>query len=513
MPRRSNSRSRARVAPLSPPSPSPRSRVRAVSRSTSISSSNTTNVSLFSNIQSWIMTKLKKIWSLRIYLLPLLPLLSIAIPYVNSWYSSREIIKINNILAQLEKPFISESGLFDRDRRGSSIYCNIAFERPTLFAQIHDFVHSKGKNWIYHGPSTSGKSFSISRALNNNSGIIHINLRDKHASSEIASALSYALHYHGGEEKETADLTIINYRMIEAIKRYHLKSRKAVTLLIEDIHTCVESHSTTLKESAKSFLGGLVAIKRDGLINLLFTVSEIRGVTLLQQQSGYKEDLDILEFPSIEDGEMEKQLQRLTFKINKPNEDHIDSVQRDFLMLSSVSDPIPDGYKHAFSSLGDIQLFVSYIGSHMNYINKALELIVERNFSVPQALESLSNSVAPIIIDVFDYHVDLPGVLPEPTFHLISYEILSKLLNLTSNSPSGNKWLDYRAIPLFSKLNIQQKLVTLSVDILIEKHIISRIHGFNIKFYTRIMASAFAQVSKNQGILEGIEQARNILVK
>jgi hypothetical protein len=61
------------------------------------------------------------------------------------------------------------------------------------------------------------------------------------------------------------------------------KLDQKVIMIVEDVHTCANEAGTALNQGAMQFVSQLVDLHNFGLVNVVFTASDFRGVNLLSK--------------------------------------------------------------------------------------------------------------------------------------------------------------------------------------------------------------------------------------
>lgn len=222
-------------------------------------------------------------------------------------------VRVESMLARLETPF--------HEVQHASHFCDVRFERAEFAPLLAELQPARpgGHASILHGGSEVGKSYAVCAALEGQTGVVHLNMRNllkerfiEDLAPQIGCVDSNGERFLPTELPATVQGLVRQLlAAVDAYRQAHSGAR--VRIIIEDIHTCVDRNKLNratrrqLHDAAAALLGALVQPLRDGRINVLFTVSELADCKLIQQESGMSRTR-VVAFPSIDDANLEQQL-------------------------------------------------------------------------------------------------------------------------------------------------------------------------------------------------------------
>ena len=382
----------------------------------------------------------------------------------------------------------------------NTIYCPISFERKKLQEDLKELLEQGGNTWIYYSSEGEGKTYALLKLLQNKKGILHLPFQNIQTTEEISLQLCHSIDYKRAQQYQKRDLNfVLSEKLIPTIKQYYLTTKTPVLILLENVETCTPSYSDAdLVDGMKLILTHLLELNRKGIINLLFTVSETRGIELLTKQKGLQQErynLQIKEFPSIPKQELFTQLQHLLYKKEKK------SNSREFKLLSSLDYTSleqlykiqkKEGLEFVFSCTSEIDLFIETLGSNMLRINRGLEMMIERKYSVKEVISTFQKLIISKLQSVFNYGLHLPHTISYPEFQKTT---LILFLSLLKNEDNNFNYLQEINLELVSFISVE-KLNTI-IHILMKQNLIQKIDEFTIKFYSPLVLSSFQQIQND----------------
>jgi len=226
---------------------------------------------------------------------------------------------------------------------------------------------------LFYGASDSGKSLAILQACTDRKGVFHVDLRDK-------SDLS--LKSHVLRIPQDASLTemeaVVLFRA--ACKEFKEKHGLKPLVIVEDIHK--QGSDGNLNKPADLLCSTLVNMYNEGLINVIYTVSDFEAVSWLHGVSGHSTRLRSQLFPPIEDADLMDQLRALYYT---PTDQSAQIGSDGQLVWGFIKDE--DGALGLVSE-EDAQKLVDNIGSNLGDLTSTLNAIAKGE-NVDDAIESL----------------------------------------------------------------------------------------------------------------------------
>jgi hypothetical protein len=349
---------------------------------------------------------------------------------------------------------------------------------------------------LYHGPSELGKSMAIAHALKGRVGVVHLVLREE-TPTTVLSALARALHI--------PDCNDVMGEFRVAAREFLETTKTKVVVIVEDIH----SIPGPLSVEVRSFLGKLVDLHNDGLINVVFTVSDFSAVSLLRGVSGHSSRLSASPFPSIDDATLANLLQELAIKATVEQQEAILNTQMThYERLKELAKKPLDWtwIKQGPNTRKDFILvfpkekaekIVAKLNSHMGDTTKCLRAVVEDGKSVDVAVEEVVKQAEPSLAD--SLLGESCGTVDQLTYIATVHLLYEALADAES--------VDWYTVVHNTAKDIDQAEVREAVKQLVSNNLLSYVDSFTVSAHSRRLKWAYKNVCGRPAIQARIKKA------
>jgi hypothetical protein len=387
-----------------------------------------------------------------------------------------------NILGLLKKPYVPPS-----NPKFGPVFCRGMWEQEFKAKINKDLYH------LYFGPSELGKSMAIAHALKGRDGVVHLVLRED--AHNVLNTLASVLG--------VPDCNDVMREFRDAVSEFLKSEKKKVVVLVEDIHSVQGPLPLTVRE----FLGKLVGLHNDGLVNVVFTVSDFSAVSLLHSVSGHSR-LSASSFPAIDDETLVGELSALAVKateeqkqaIKKAKMNHLESLKEiaQKAIAWSTTPEDKDVIK-VFPTKDEAKEIVAKLDSHMGDTTKCLRAVVEDGKSVQDAVNEVIKQAEPTLIDALlgKSCGEVDRLTYIATIHLL-YEALD-------GDAESVHWhtVVHKGAP-----GIAQAEVIKAVEQLVSNNLLSYIDNLHVSFHSRRLKWAYKNVCEDPAVKDSLSEAR-----
>lgn len=255
----------------------------------------------------------------------------------------------------------------------------------------------------------------------------------------------------------------------------------------------------------------LVDLYNQGLINCVFSVSDYRAISMLKSLTSHSTRFRCEEFPYIEDAQLQKDLENLSFEIQASQDDpfywswHFHDKVKQY-----GTQPAPDDKKRVLDNDDDPVKLVDSLGSQIGSLIATLRLVLFDRKSVDNAINSIIREEIPVVtsalngelIDNVNLNID------QNLFICVTWKVFEKL----SNSPERSiKWVSLKEdFPSLRSIEIKRVINHLvSLNLLYYSSL-----GDNIGFQRKVLKKAFIHLKDSAPhLLEEEREASKVLMK
>jgi len=310
---------------------------------------------------------------------------------------------------------------------------------------------------LYYGPSGSGKSISITHMLQGRRGSIHYSFRDLQKEN-IAISFARAVGYFGKETDNNCGINNVMAAFRNACILFKKKYNTVPILVIEDIHTCSI-------EDFKAIPLALVDINNEGLVNVIYIVSDFESSGPIKDLSGHSWRLEVKRFPDIDENDLKENL----------------------LLLSTEQGILQRLLQRTGNSIlteEEVDIIVEKLGTHMGEVIKCIKQYIknEKKIKLQDIIDRIVKSHQSLLDKIDDGSLFINKVYENDGF-TPDYK---KIFSFIKQTKEILKEVIEKKVYKFLEVNDENDIIHNSIiSKLISKNILSKLNTDEVIFHSK----------------------------